>query len=116
VTERVGYERHIFVCTNVRRPDHPKGCCSAKGSEAIRDRFKELVARAGLKGRVRANAAGCLDYCEHGVTVVVYPDAVWYGGVTLADVDRIFEDHVLGGRPVEEKLLRLDDEETEEET
>ena len=106
----VGYRRHIFVCMNERRDGHPRGCCAGKGSHAIRARLKALVASHGLKGEVRANQAGCLDFCEHGVTVVVYPEGVWYGGVTLDDVDRIFEEHVLGGRPVAEKLLRLDPE------
>ena len=67
--------------------------------------FKAALARRGLKGRVRANAAGCLDQCEHGPTVVVYPDGVWYGFVTAADVDEIVESHIIGGQPVER--LRL---------
>ena len=99
------YVRHVFVCTNVRDPENPKGCCAAKGAEAVRDRLKEAVATAGLKRTVRINAAGCLDQCAHGVTVVVYPEAVWYGAVTVDDVDEIFRSHVLGGQPVER--LRL---------
>ena len=99
------YERHVFVCENHREPDNPKGCCSAKGGHEVRDRLKQLAHEAGLKGRVRVNSAGCLDQCAHGVTIVVYPEAVWYGGVTLADVEELFREHVLGGRPVER--LRL---------
>ncbi len=99
------FERHVFVCTNVRPDGHPRGCCSAKGSEAIRDRLKALVAEHKLKGKVRINAAVCLDQCEHGVTVVVYPDAVWYGFVTLEDADELFTSHILGGKPLER--LRL---------
>jgi len=99
------FERHVFICENTRPPDHPRGCCAAKGSAAVRERFKELVAEHGLKGRVRANMAGCLDNCERGISVVVYPDGVWYGGVTLADVDEIFTRHILGGQVVER--LRL---------
>ena len=95
------FRRHLFVCTNVRPPGHPKGCCAEKGSEAVRDAFKEQVAKRGLKGSVRANAAGCLDACEHGVSCVVYPDNVWYGRVTLQDVDEIVEEHLVNGRPVE---------------
>jgi (2Fe-2S) ferredoxin len=102
-----GYERHIFVCENVRPVDHPRGCCSHKGSSEVRARFKKLVAEHGLHGRVRANMAGCLDHCETGVTVVIYPEGVWYGRVTLADVDEIFARHVLGGEVVER--LRLPD-------
>jgi (2Fe-2S) ferredoxin len=98
-------ERHVFVCTNQRDPSNPKGCCAAKGSEELRSRLKELVHAAGLRGRVRINAAGCLDQCAHGVTVVVYPEGVWYGHVTLDDAEELFREHVLGGRPVER--LRL---------
>jgi (2Fe-2S) ferredoxin len=99
------YERHVFVCQNSRPDSDARGCCLAKGSAEVRARLKAGVAERGLKGRVRINAAGCLDQCEHGVTVVVYPEAVWYGHVTLADVDEILEGHLVGGRPVER--LRL---------
>ena len=54
---------------------------------------------------MRPNKAGCLDQCAHGVTVVVYPDAVWYGGVTVEDVDEIIERHVIGGEPVERLVI-----------
>ncbi len=99
------FERHVFVCTNVRAEDHPRGCCSAKDSVAIRERLKALVEQRGLKGKVRVNAAGCLDQCEHGVTIVVYPEAVWYGFVKMEDVGEILESHLVGGVPVER--LRL---------
>ena len=68
--------------------------------------FKKALAERGVK-RVRANKSGCLDQCEHGPTVVVYPDAVWYGGVTEADIAEIIESHLIGGVPVER--LRLAD-------
>lgn len=92
--------RHVFVCENRREPGNPKGCCAAKGAVEVRDRLKQLVFDAGLRGRVRINSAGCLDQCAHGVTVVVYPEAVWYGGVTVEDVDELFREHVLAGRSV----------------
>lgn len=99
------YEHHVFVCENQRDPADPRGCCAAKDAASIRGRFRELVKDAGLKGRVRINTAGCLDQCAHGVTIVVYPEAVWYGAVTVDDVEEIFRSHVLGGQPVER--LRL---------
>ncbi len=99
------FDKHIFVCTNTRPDGHPRGCCSSKGSEAIRDRLKDLTGKHGHKGKVRINAAGCLDQCEHGVTIVVYPEGVWYGFLTLGDVEEFFESHVLRGVPV--KRLRL---------
>jgi (2Fe-2S) ferredoxin len=95
------FQRHVFICTNRRPDDHPKGCCAAKGSEEVRALFKEELEKRGLKGRVRANAAGCLDQCAFGVTVVVYPDAVWYARVKPEDVREIVDEHIVGGRPVE---------------
>jgi (2Fe-2S) ferredoxin len=100
------YERHVFVCNNERDPSDPRGCCGAKEAAGVRSRLKELAHDAGLRGRVRINSAGCLDQCAYGVTVVVYPEAVWYGGVTVEDVDELFREHVLHGRTVER--LRLD--------
>ena len=100
-----GYERQVFVCVNERDPSNPRGCCKAKGAAAVRARLKSELAQRGLKGKVRANNSGCLDYCEHGVTMVVYPEQVWYGGVTVEDVDEIIERHVLGGEFVERLML-----------
>jgi (2Fe-2S) ferredoxin len=102
----VRFVRHLFVCENRRPPEDPRGSCGCKGSPAIRAALKEELKRRGLKGKVRANAAGCLDACAHGPTVVVYPEGVWYGGVRPEDVPEIVEQHVIGGRPVERLLIR----------
>ena len=102
------FERHLFVCTNERKPGHPRGCCAGQASEAIREQLKTLVAEHGLKGRVRINSAGCLDQCEHGPTLVVYPEGVWYGFVTLADVNEIVQSHLINGQPVKRLLLDAD--------
>ena len=99
------YERHVFTCTNRRDPGNPKGCCAEKGGEEVAEAFKIGLHKRGLKGRMRANKAGCLDQCSRGVTVVVYPEAVWYAGVTPSDVEEIIEQHLVGGRPVERLLL-----------
>ena len=99
------YERHVFICENSRDPADARGCCSSKGSAGIRSLLRKLAKEGGLAGRVRINSAGCLDQCAHGVTIVVYPEGVWYGAVTSDDVDEIFRSHVLGGQPVER--LRL---------
>lgn len=101
------FEKHVFICTNQRPPDHARGCCDPSDAGSLHHAFKKTIAERGLKGRMRANRAGCLDQCEHGPTVVVYPDAVWYGRVTEADVPEIVDAHLVGGRPVER--LRLPD-------
>ncbi|MEE9394706.1 MAG: (2Fe-2S) ferredoxin domain-containing protein [Planctomycetota bacterium] len=95
------FEQHLFVCTNDRPDGHPRGCCHSKGSLEIRLAFKDAVTSRGLSLKVRANAAGCLDACERGVTVVVYPEAIWYEGVQLSDVDEIVDRHLIAGEPVE---------------
>ncbi|NUN16720.1 MAG: (2Fe-2S) ferredoxin domain-containing protein [Myxococcales bacterium] len=100
------FEQHIFVCENVREPGNSRGCCAEKGAAKIRERFKKLIADAGLKAQVRANSAGCLDTCDMGVSVVVYPQGVWYGRVTLESVDEIFHEHILNRRPVNRLLLQ----------
>ena len=92
--------RHLFVCTNERESSDPRGSCTARGSAAVLAALKEKAHAAGLKRIVRVNKAGCLDQCARGVTVVVYPEAVWYGGVTLADVDEIVARHLVRGEPV----------------
>ena len=99
-------ERHIFICTNRRDPGNPKGCCAEKGAEAVREEFKKQLHSLGLKKTMRANAAGCLDQCAHGVTVVVYPDQTWYGGVKVEDVKQIIEQHLIGGTPVERLVIK----------
>ncbi len=99
------FEKHIFVCTNQRPDGHPRGCCSPSGEGELHRLFKTKLAQRGIKGTVRANKSGCLDQCEHGPTVVVYPEAVWYGHVTEADVDEIIDSHILGGKPVKRLII-----------
>jgi (2Fe-2S) ferredoxin len=99
------FERHLFICTNQREPGSARGCCSPDGKGELQKLFKEAIGAAGLKATVRANKAGCLDQCEHGPTVVVYPEAIWYGFVQPEDVAEIVQEHVANGRPVER--LRL---------
>ncbi len=95
------YSRHVFFCCNQR--DGSRVCCNDKGASAMRDYAKQRVKELGLSGpgKVRVNQAGCLDRCEEGPCVVVYPDAVWYTYVDRADIDEIIEEHLRNGRVVE---------------
>jgi (2Fe-2S) ferredoxin len=99
------FQRHVFVCINERSPDHPKGCCKARGGIEVRDALKQELKARGLANEVRANNSGCLDQCEHGVSVVIYPEQVWYGHVTVADVGEIVDRHIIGGEVVERLLM-----------
>lgn len=99
------FRHHVFVCENRRPDDDPRGCCACRGSLEVRAAFKDELRRQGLKGVVRANAAGCLDACAFGPTVVVYPAGVWYGRVRPEDVREIVERHLVGGEPVARLLI-----------
>ena len=96
---------HLFVCIN-RRPDgHPKGCCAEKGSEEVVKAIKIAAYKAGLKGVVRVNKAGCLDSCENGISAVLYPQGVWYRRITLDDVDEIVQRTLVRGEIIDRLVL-----------
>ena len=100
------FEKHIFVCENKRPEGHPKGCCADKNSPEVRALFKKRLKELGLNAQIRSNAAGCLDACEHGATVLIYPEQVWYSGVTLSDVEEILQSHILKNVPVERLKIK----------
>jgi len=95
------YRRHVFFCCNQRDP--PKKCCASAGALDIQGYAKARIKALGLNGRdnVRINKSGCLDRCEEGPVVVVYPEAVWYTYVDREDIDEIIDRHVVGGEVVE---------------
>jgi (2Fe-2S) ferredoxin len=98
----------VFVCHNVRPAGAPRPSCTTDGKSDLHTQLQLLTKAAGLSDQVRINKSLCLDQCEHGPTVVVYPEAVWYGGVRPEDAAEIVEQHLAGGQPVER--LRLADE------
>jgi len=102
------YEAHVFCCTNRRPAGHPRGCCAEKGAEALRDHLKARAKELGLKN-VRINNAGCLDRCELGPTLVIYPEGVWYTVPTREDIDEVLETHLVKGGRVERLMLKTTD-------
>lgn len=98
-------DRYLFVCTNRREEGNPKGSCAQKGSEEIVKRLKGALLERGLAKTVRACSASCLDLCEIGVSIVLEPDHVVYGNVTLEDVDAI-ADGIKNGTVVERLVVR----------
>jgi (2Fe-2S) ferredoxin len=98
------YRRHVFCCTNERPAGHERGCCKAKGSERLRNYMKARAKELGLTD-VRINASGCLDRCELGPSVVVYPEGIWYTVRTPADVDEILTVHLIAGGRVERLMM-----------
>ncbi|GIL05819.1 MAG: hypothetical protein AMXMBFR72_35450 [Betaproteobacteria bacterium] len=95
------YEHHVFFCLN-RREDG-RACCANHDAERLQAYAKDRVKKLGLdgKGKVRVNKAGCLDRCDEGPCVVVYPEGVWYTYVDEHDVDEIVESHLVRGEVVE---------------
>jgi len=102
------YNKHIFICTNQRAKEAPrKSCGEAHGLEIV-DAFKKKLKEKNLTIKVRAQKAGCLDICDYGQTLVVYPEGVFYVGVELSDVDEIIEEHIINNRPVQRLILTKD--------
>ena len=95
------FQRHIFFCLNQR--DNGESCCADHDAQAAFDHCKKQVKAAGLAGpgKVRVNKAGCLDRCDEGPVMVVYPEAVWYTYVDKEDVEEIIQEHLVHGRVVE---------------
>lgn len=102
------YDSHVFVCVNERPTGHPRGCCKARGSDKLRDYMKARAKELGLSG-VRINQAGCLDRCELGPSLLIYPEGVWYSPKTPADIDEILTVHLQQGGRVRRLMLRPED-------
>ena len=95
------YDKHIFICTNDRGENSTKQSC---GSLDIRKEFVSLINASGLKGKVRANKSGCLDLCEQGPAIVIYPQGYWYKNVQKRYIEKIFYESVIGDNPVAELI------------
>lgn len=102
------YARHVFMCVNERPEGHKRGCCKAKGSERLRNYMKARAKEIGLAD-VRVNQSLCLDRCELGPTMVIYPEGVWYAPKSVADIDAILQRHLVEGGRVPELMLRPED-------
>ena len=87
---------HVFVCTTVGRHH-----CAGQGSERILQRLRDRIEERGIT-HVRTTRMGCNQQHHQGPILIVYPDAVWYGRLRVEDVDRIIDEHLVGGRPVED--------------
>jgi (2Fe-2S) ferredoxin len=98
------YAAHVFVCTNRRPEGHPRGCCAAEGSEKLRDYMKARAKELKIPD-IRVNTAGCLERCEFGPAMVIYPEGVWYRPATTEDVEEILQVHLVGGGRVRRLML-----------
>ena len=99
------FDKHIFICTNQRPPDSPRKSCGESHGMEIVDVLRKKLNEKKLPIKVRAQRAGCLDVCDYGQTVVVYPEGVFYVGVELKDLDEIIDEHIINNRPVKRLIL-----------
>ena len=98
------YKKHVFVCTN-QRPAGARVCCGEERGMALVAAFKKLIKEKGLNLEIRAQRAGCMETCELGPTVVVYPEGVFYRKVQLTDVDEIVHEHLENDRVVDRLVM-----------
>jgi (2Fe-2S) ferredoxin len=101
MSDKPYYEHHVFICMNAREDGRP--CCAAQGAQAAQQHMKKRIKSLGLNGheKIRINQAGCLDRCEEGPVLVVYPQGTWYTYVDTTDIDDIIDTHLVGGQVVE---------------
>ncbi|MEE9928389.1 ferredoxin [Microvirgula aerodenitrificans] len=99
------YSHHVFFCTNQREAG--RDCCNNHGASDLLDYAKDRIRELGLKGegKVRVQKAGCLDRCDLGPVLVIYPEETWYTFIDREDIDEIISEHIVNGRVVERLKL-----------
>ena len=102
------FETHIFCCVNERPAGHKRGCCKSRGAEPLRNYMKARAKELGI-ANIRVNQSGCLDRCELGPTMVIYPEGIWYSYHTVEDAEEILQRHLLNGERVERLMLQPED-------
>jgi (2Fe-2S) ferredoxin len=101
MSDKPYYEKHVFFCMNVR--EDGRRSCGECGALTAQKHAKARIKEMGLNGheKIRINQAGCLDRCEEGPVMVVYPEGTWYTYIDNSDIDEIIDSHLVGGKVVE---------------
>jgi (2Fe-2S) ferredoxin len=102
------FETHVFCCVNERPAGHKRGCCKSRGAEPLRNYMKARAKELGLEN-IRVNQSGCLDRCELGPTMVIYPEGIWYSYHSVEDAEEIIQRHLIKGERVERLMLQPED-------
>lgn len=100
------FDKHLFICTHQRGPGEKKSCGEAHGLELVK-RFKKVIADKKLNISVRAQRSGCLDACDFGPAMVVYPEGTYYGSLSFDDIEEIVDEHLVNNRPVQRLIIRF---------
>ena len=101
------YETHVFCCMNQREPGHPRSCCADRGGVELKEYMKARAKELGIK-KMRVNQSGCMERCELGAAMVIYPEGIWYTYSTKEDVDEILDRHIIKGEIVDRLVLDSD--------
>ena len=102
------FQRHIICCTNDRDPDDPRGSCLARGAVELQSHVRTRAKELGIEN-IRVQQSNCLDRCELGPTMVIYPEGIWYSYQSNEDIEEILQTHVIGGGRVERLMLYPDE-------
>lgn len=95
------FQHHVFFCINER--DDGRACCADRNAQALQEYAKKRLKTLNMNGpgKIRINKAGCLDRCEEGPVLVIYPEGIWYTYIDEEDIDEIVDSHLIAGKPVE---------------
>jgi (2Fe-2S) ferredoxin len=100
----MAFKHHLFFCLNER--SNGENCCSQHNAFELFTFAKNRIKELGLSGagKIRVNKAGCLDACNLGPVMVIYPEGTWYTFIDTDDIEEIIQSHLLEGKPVERLL------------
>lgn len=101
----VKLKHHIFICTSCRINGQQKGLCYSKDSVDLVTKFMEAIEDNDLSGEVMITNTGCFGICDKGPVAVIYPEGIWYGNLSEESVEKIVEEHIVNGTPVEELMI-----------
>jgi (2Fe-2S) ferredoxin len=102
------YNPHIFMCLDEKGIGSGRGCCADKGVMELFAHMRGYAKQNGVTG-IRINRSNCLDRCELGPIMVVYPEGTWYAVRTKEDVEKIVRNHIIEGHRVEQLVVQPSD-------
>ena len=102
-----GYDVHVFICAHERDDDAPRPSCAKKNSLELMKKMKSAAREEGLQN-IRIQKSGCLDFCENGISCVVYPEGTWYSLSGEENIPDLLH-HLKSGKVAEHLKMNLED-------
>lgn len=100
------YDKHIFICVNQRKPEAARKSCGEAHGLTLVDGIKKELASKGITGKIRVQKAGCLDICDFGPTLVVYPQGTFYVNVQVDDIPELVQKEFVENQRLERLVLQ----------